>query len=191
MHVIKSMSVCAFVSGLAWFSLPAQAAGGPTYSATIATSINGATSPQEFGKADWTTSGHTYDLQAKLIAPPVGRTVLVATWHTGLVTVKKGQELLDASVDLRDQPGVGGASATIVQEFRTCVKKHPCGRWHRLVEQIAPFIDVQNLLGGTSGGGAGVSTMWEDGKAIVDIQWQLVVTGTDGGVTTLDASVVR
>lgn len=179
------------LTGIVWFSASVEAASGPTYTATVTTSVGGATSPQGLGKADWTTSGHTYELTAKTIAPPTGRTVLVATWHSGLVTVKAGQELLHASADLLDQPGVRGAAATIVQQFRTCRKKRPCDRWHKLVQQVAPYINTQQLLGGTDGGGAGLSTTWEDPKATVDIQWQLIVTGTDGDYVEAQASVGR
>lgn len=179
------------MGGVVWFSVPVEAATGPTYDATITTSVRGIASPQGLGRAEWSTSGHTYELTAKTIAAPSGRTVLVATWRSGLVTIKSGQELVHATVDMTDQPGVDGTSATIVQQYRTCRKKRPCDRWHKLVQQIAPFIDTKQLLGGESGGGAGVAATWQDAKATVDIQWQLVVTGIDGDYVDLQASVAR
>jgi len=133
----------------------------------------------------------TYNLTAKAVAPPSGRTVLVANWHSGYVSVKNGQELVHANVELEDQPGVAGTSASVVQQYRICRKKKPCDRWHRMVMQVAPFIDAKQLLGGRSGGGAGVATTWEEAKATVDIQWQLVVTGADGDYVDVQASVSR
>jgi hypothetical protein len=188
---VRYVLVCGLASGIAWFSVPVQAASGPTYDAAITTSVNGNASPQGLGRAEWSQSGATYELTAKTVAPPSGRTVLLANWHSGLVTIRHGQELVHADVDLTDQPGLTGAAATIVQQYRTCRKKRACDRWHKLVQQVPPFIDLKRLLGGENGGGAGVAATWEDGKATVDIQWQLVVTGIDGDYVDLQASVAR